>query len=166
MLRKATGAVVIGMAVSVVGCGAQTKTVTQNAPATQTQASTTQTRTTAAMTKAQAAKVFLADVAPTQVAAHKLNRELTASTTDAQLQRFGKPYIQAMQAANAKLLDLAQEYPAAATDLKALVNADTGEISDLQAPSSINAHQLVSDINATHSASEIVRSDLGLAPSK
>ena len=165
-------AIAAGAAIALVGCGGTTKTVTQTAPATQT----TQTAPTTAMTRAQAGQAYVSAVAAVNAAGNAFNaktQSYTDSTTGDQVTADAQPFIHALTALNAKLLSIANAYPPAAADLKALVTAYNPVIGDLQSASATNAfnasswaQQLVADLSKTKAAVAIVRSDLGLPPAK
>ena len=76
-----------------------------------------------------------------------------------------------MTALRPKLLEIAQKYPAAANDLKALVTAFSalqGDLENLTTVNTFNASSWVQgftkDAAALNAAVAIVRSDLGLPP--
>jgi hypothetical protein len=126
------------------------------------------------MTKEQAAKAYLAAIAPATDALRGLQAKANAwtdSTPSSQAAADAKPTVDALTTLRSKLLALAAAYPAAAADLKAAVNAQAivqADLANLGTVNTFNAsswvQQFVKDASATTAASAIVRSDLGLPP--
>jgi hypothetical protein len=126
------------------------------------------------MTKEQAAKAYLAAIAPANDALKTLRGKAsgwTDSTPSSQAAADAKPSIEAITMMRTKLLALAVAYPAAATDIKAQVNATAalqGDLASLETLNTLDAsswvQQFAKDASATSAASAIVRSDLGLPP--
>jgi len=173
LLTATLGPVLAIVAVFVLaGCGGSTKTITQIAPAQ----TSSQTSSAATMTKQQAGQAYLAAVAPANAAGDALTAKMQAysdSTTGDQVSADAQPFEQQLTTLNAKLLALANSYPPAASDLKALVSAYNPVVGDLQSASAQNAfsaaswvQQLASDLSKTKAAVAIVRADLGLPPAK
>jgi hypothetical protein len=131
---------------ALVGCGSHT-TATSSTPG-------------ASITKAQAAKRYLADVAAGNAVANTLSGELTSSTSSAHLRSDGVPFIRVTRRLDPKLAALAGEYPPAAASLKAEIGADKALITDFAQGSEAS---LSEDIQANQSAVDLVRSDLGLS---
>jgi hypothetical protein len=126
------------------------------------------------MTTERAAHTYLAAVAtPNEVLRTFLataNR-WTDSTPSTQAAADAKPLIEAITTLRTKLQALAAAFPAAATDLKAVVTAQAllqGDLASLAAVNALNASsfaQTVSrDARALRAATAIVRSHLGLPP--
>lgn len=170
----ATGVVVL-VAVSIAACGSSssaTKTIVEKGASTSATHVHTSS-TDAAMTKAQAAKTYLADVKAANAADTTFGARAGNSTSAKQLGKLGAPLAQVFQATDSKLLALAQAYPPASADLKAQVNADAAVIADLQTLGTINAlnessavQQFTTDGDKLDASSDIVRSDLGLPQTK
>jgi hypothetical protein len=171
--KAAAPAIATALAVAVAGCGGSTKTVTAPAPATQAPAATaTPSATASAMTKEQAAHAYLTAVAPADAIGKAFFAKAKAwpdSTSGSQAASDAKPYVQAITDLRTKLLDLAKAYPAAATDLKAMVNANAPVQGDLAGLANVDGlsesswgQQFATDASKMSSAIDIVRSDLGL----
>jgi hypothetical protein len=157
----------VTVALSIAACGSsQTKTVIETATGAGTSVrnitAASSTTASTAMTKAQAAKLYLTDVAQANAALKKLESEVTRSTPEAQGQTDAKPVVTAYQTADEKLLDLAQQYPPAATDIKAMVTDDSAVVADYQDIAAPTNQQADQDIAKDQAAVNIVRSDLGL----
>jgi hypothetical protein len=169
----------IAFSLALVGCGGSPKKTTQSAPAKNiSQTTTVASRTTPAvtMTKQQAARAYLAAVAPANAAGAALAgkmRAYTDSTPGSQISAEARPVERRLTELNGKLLSIATAYPPAAADLKALVTAYNPVIRDLRsatAQNSVNAsswlQRLATDLTKTQTAAAIVRSDLGLPLAK
>jgi hypothetical protein len=174
MHRKVPALTVALSSLAIVGCGSsQTKTVTAAAAplatsssATSSSSSTTTSSTSQAMTQAVAGKAYQRDVAPANKALDKFQSEVSGSPTNSQIAQASKPAVTAISTANGSLLTLAQRYPAAATDIKSLVTADTALSGDLQVPQDLTGNQLTQDLSKVNAAVSIVHSDLGLPQRK
>ena len=126
------------------------------------------------MTKEQAAHTYLAAVAtPNEVLRTFLAKAngWTGSTPSTQAAADAKPLIHAITTLRTKLQALAAAFPAAATDLKAVVTAQAllqGDLGSLAAVEALNASSFAQtvtrDARALRAATAIVRSDLGLPP--
>jgi hypothetical protein len=159
---------------AVVGCGsAQTKTVTaaaapvtssatSSATSPSSPSSTTTSSTTQAIPQAEAGKIYLRDIAPANRAITTLGDETNSSTSTAQLQQDAKPVVNADEILDEKLLNLAQQYPKASSDLKTLVTADAAYSAELSDTADLTASQLTQTQARVGAAVNIVRSDLGL----
>ncbi len=139
-------------------------------PATAGSTSTTSTT----LTKAQAAQRYLAIATPVNNAAATLQTQAngwTNSTTNVEMAADAHPVIQAITEAIPSLLKLAQDYPPAANDLKALVLAVSAVSGDLNGLADLNElnlstweSQFKHDESIESAATATVRSDLGLPP--
>jgi hypothetical protein len=178
-VRSVIGIGAIAFSLALVGCGASPKKAAQTAPARNiSQTTTVASRTTPAvtMTRQQAARAYLAAVAPANAAGAALAgrmRAYTDSTPGSQISAEGRPVQRRLTELNGKLLRLATAYPPAATDLKALVSAYNPVIRDLRsatAQNSVNAsswlRRLATDLTKSQTAAATVRSDLGLPLAK
>ena len=126
------------------------------------------------MTKEQAAHTYLAAVAtPNEVLRRFLANAngWTDSTPSTRAAADAKPLIDAITTLRTKLQALAAAFPAAATDLKAVVIAQAllqGDLGSLAAVEALNASSLAQtvtrDVRALRAATAIVRSHLGLPP--
>jgi hypothetical protein len=172
MRRPAALAALALAATAIAGCGSSSA-----APAVTQAAATQATATSSAATsstigKAQAARAYLAAVAPFKAADRTFAAEWKRapdSASAATLAKIGAPLAQALTNMRQGLLQVAGSYPPAAADIKALVTASAPVIGDLdnegtQTGLSVIAwdQQVVSDTNAMAAAAAIVRSDLGL----
>ena len=136
---------------------------------------TTSTTAPAGMTRAQAAEDYQSDVGPANAAVGAFQQKAQAwtdSTTATQAEADAQPLIRAINALEPKLLQLAQQYPSAATDLKAQVTAAAtvaGDLTSLGSQTTFSASSWVqgftTDAAKLGAASKIVRSDLGLPTS-
>jgi hypothetical protein len=126
------------------------------------------------MTKEQAAHNYLAAVAtPNDVLRRFLataNR-WTDSTPSTQAAADAKPLAEVITTLRMKLEALAAAFPAAATDLQAVVTAQAllqGDLASLAAVNALNASSfaqtVTKDARALRAATSIVRSHLGLPP--
>jgi hypothetical protein len=130
--------------------------------------------TAGTMTREQAAHTYLAAVAtPNEVLRAFLAKAngWTDSTPSTQTAADAKPLIDAITTLRTKLQALAAAFPAAATDLKAVVTAQAllqGDLASLAAVNALNASSFAQtvtrDAGALRAATAIVRSDLGLPP--
>lgn len=156
-------------ALALAGCGSsQVTTVTQ---ATQHTA-TPHTATAQGMSKAQAGRIYESDVAPVHVALATFSAKASAwteSTTGDQADADSQPVVDALDTLSGQLLTLAQQYPAASSDIKSQVKAYVPVEGDLAAISSQNifsagswVQHFATDLSNTKAASAIVLSDLGL----
>jgi hypothetical protein len=172
------------LAFGLAACGGSTKTVTARQPSTgQTTAGAAPTRSSSTpasqptgsssrTTKAQAAKTYLADVAPANAAIDKMESQFkaaTSSTTAGQLAAEAQPVETDLAHVDGELSSLATAYPAAASDLKALISADAVVIEDLAGIRSLTNDdakgafdQLNQDLGKLSGAVAVVRGDLGL----
>jgi hypothetical protein len=126
------------------------------------------------MTKEQAAHAYLAAVAtPNGVLRTFLAKAngWTDSTPSTQAAADAKPLIDAITTLRTKLQALAATFPAAATDLQAVVTAQAvlqGDLTSLAAVNALNASSFAQtvarDARALRAATAIVRSRLGLPP--
>jgi hypothetical protein len=126
------------------------------------------------MTKRQAAHTYLAAVAtPNEVLRTFLAKanSWTDSTSSTQAAADARPLIDAITTLRTKLQALAAAFPAAATDLKAVVTAQAllqGDLTSLEAVNALNASSFAQtvtrDARALRAATTIVRSHLGLPP--
>jgi hypothetical protein len=158
--------VMVAMLVSVVvaGCGEATKSATQAGG----------TAGTTSVTKARAEGMYLASVAPVNTAGEAFQtvaKSWTSSTTASRAAAAVAPLATALTGFRTKLVALADAYPPAASDLRALMNADAQLIRDLastKAPGAFSASSLtqrITDDNSKASkAADAVRSELGLPP--
>jgi hypothetical protein len=152
MIRKTTVlASLVGAVLTVAGCGSHGR------------GSATSTTASGSVTRAKAASIYLADVAPVNALGTSLGAEFTSSTSDAQLAQDAKPFVKGAQRVDSQFQALARKYPAAATTLKAEVRSDGTLIAGLQDPAHLTTRALQDDINATHTAANAVRAQLGLA---
>jgi hypothetical protein len=169
----ATFVAILG-AVAIAACGStSTTTKTKTVAAAPLSSSTSISSTSRGVSKAQAAKAYLADVAPANSAGDAFKKSINNNSTGPQIAQAARPLISAYNAANNKLDQLAQLYPPAGTDLKALVNSDSHVVADLSDASTVTStnsgswiQQLTTDLTSTKSDANIVRSDLGLPPGK
>jgi hypothetical protein len=162
--HQSRAAALVVATLAIVGCGGSSSSST----------STSVTATTGTMTKEQAAHTYLAAVAtPNEVLRTFLAKAngWTDSTPSTQTAADAKPLIEAITTLRTKLLALAAAFPAAATDLKAVVTAQAllqGDLASLAAVNALNpssfAQTVVRDARALRAATAIVRSDLGLPP--
>jgi hypothetical protein len=161
---------------AIAGCGGSSNTTPTTTPAVPaaTTSQTTSATTSPGMTKKEAGKAYLAAIAPANEAIKAFGKKAeswTNSTTGSQAAGDATPLNDALTALRPKLLTLATDYPAAATDLKALVTAYAplqGDLENLVAVNQLNAaswlQAFTQHASATEAASAIVRSDLGLPP--
>jgi hypothetical protein len=149
---------------AIAGCGGSSSSST----------SASRTTTTGTITKEQAAHTYLAAVAtPNEVLRTFLARanRWTDSTPPTQTAADAKPLIDTITALRTKLQELAAAFPAAATDLKAVITAQAllrGDLASLEAVNALNASSFAQtvtrDARALRAATAIVRSHLGLPP--
>jgi hypothetical protein len=161
--RSGAAALVVAT-LAIAGCGGSSSSST----------SASGTATTGTMTKEQAAHTYLAAVAaPNEVLRTflaKANR-WTGLTPSTEAAADAKPLIDAITTLRTKLQVLAAAFPAAATDLKAVVTAQAllqGDLSSLEAVNALNASSfaqtITRDARALRAATVIVRLHLGLPP--
>jgi hypothetical protein len=148
--RATVVASIAAVAITVAGCGSSGR------------GSTTSTVARGSITRAKAASVYLADVAPVNAQGVRLGDEFTSSTSNAQLAQDAKPFVMAAQKVDGEFLALARRYPAAAPALKAEVKADGVLIAGLQDPLHLTTRGLQDGIDATHTAANAARAQLGL----
>jgi hypothetical protein len=178
-LKKIGAVAAVGIATTALAaCGSATKTVTQTTAApsasatTPTAQGTTATSATPTTTKGQAGKEYLAAIGPVNAVGAKFIQganNWTDSTTDTQAEKAAQPLMQSLTNLRGQLLSLANSYPPASTDIKALVTAYApviGDLASLGSQTGFSAgdwgQQFASDLSKSHAASAIVRSDLGL----
>ena len=150
MFRQATVlASIAAVAVTVAACGSAG-------------GGSTSTTAHGSITRARAASIYLADVAPVNAQGDRLGQEFTSSTSDAQLAQDAKPFVKAAKTVDSEFLALARRYPTAATALKAEVRADAILIAGLQDPAHLTTRDLQDDIDTTHTAANAARAQLGL----
>jgi hypothetical protein len=151
MIRKATVVALIATAaITVAGCGSHGRGATS-------------TTARGSVTRAKAASIYLADVAPVNALGATLGQEFTSSTSDARLAQDAKPFVVGAKKVDSQFLALARTYPAAATALKAEVKSDAKLIAGLQDPAHLTTSALEDDIDETHTAANAVRAQLGLS---
>jgi len=154
------------------GCGssstATSRATAAHASNTSTTASTASTAPST-FTRAQAALAYLRAVQPAKAAGDAFDNQINNNTTASEAAPLAKPVITAFGQTNIHLLTVAQHYPEAAVDIKALIDADSGVIADLAGLSSVTlldqsswVQSFLQDGEKTKAASSIVRSDLGL----
>ena len=164
------------VAVAVAGCGTSGN-ASSSAPAVSSSEQAVTSSTSSAPTsisKAQAGQTYLADIGPANAALNALVAHAhtwTDATTSTQAAADVQPVTPALDKLRNQLLSLAQQYPAAASDIKSLVTAYTPLEGDLQLLATVNAfsvsswlQQFARDASNTKAAAAIVRSDLGLPP--
>ena len=173
----ALGAIALA-AIVLTGCGGSSSSTTTKTTTATTSPATNATSepasTAPAMTQQGAGQAYLAAVEPANAALHAFQKKAsswTDSTTGEQAAADAKPLIDALTALRPKLLEIAQKYPPAANDLKALVTAFSalqGDLENLTTVNTFNASSWVQgftkDAAALNAAVAIVRSDLGLPP--
>jgi hypothetical protein len=160
MARIPVIAPVVLASLAVTGCGGSTRTITAE------RGSGVPPPANSQLTKAQAAKAYLAAIDPANraidVFVAKIRR--SSSPTQSELTADARPAFDAIGEVEAKLSHLASEYPPAATDLKAQITAigqARGDFASIE-NSSAWVQQLTRDTGAGNAAGKIVRSDLGL----
>ena len=161
--------VAFASALALGGCGGASSSTSSP-----TATSTSSSAAPSSMSKAQAAATYLSIATGVQGPTNQLKAAINTwndSTTGDEIAAQAKPYTDALTAATYKLASLANSYPPAATDLKALIQAYAPQIADLEGAGAVTAgtastwaQQLVTDVNKTHAAVETVRADLGLPP--
>jgi len=125
------------------------------------------------MTEQQAAQTYVSDVARVNDARavfHALAEKWDSSTTNAQAQAAAAPLVNALDAVQPKAQSLAADYPAAATQIGAVVSAvmalnnDLSQLANLKATIDVNpwSQRYDSDRAALTTASNALRSALGL----
>jgi hypothetical protein len=145
------------------------------------------TATTGTMTKEQAAHTYLAAVATPNEVLRTLLAKANGWTDSLRMGWFrwcsrnrrhpprrlpdAKPLIDAITTLRTKLQALAEAFPAAATDLKAVVTAQAllqGDLTSLEAVNALTASSFAQtvtrDARALRAATAILRSHLGLPP--
>ena len=160
---------------AIAGCGGVAQQAAQ--PVKSAPTPTTQT-VPQAMTKAQAARTYSADIAQPNAVLNSLKAKMNAdwaNQTPAQDATDAQPLVAAITTLRPKLLNLAQQYPAVAVDLKADVSAQAQLQADLVSLGSLDAtdlsgqqawvQQFAKDASGANAAGSIVRSDLGLGSS-
>jgi hypothetical protein len=174
-LQRGIVVLVAASAATFAGCGSSAMTVPQ---ATSVSTTSTQANTgtpSGALTKAQAARKYLAAIAQgnaVQNAFLEKANKWNDSTTDAEAEKDAQPLISALTDQRTSLLSIANSYQPAAADIKAVINDDASLIGDLENLATLKdpntgqslEHQIVSDLNKSSAASAIVRSDLGISP--
>jgi hypothetical protein len=173
-MRRLAGLAALAAATAIAGCGSSAPaTVTQSAAAPATATQTAAAAPAAqATSKAQAAKEYLAAIAPFKAADKTADAQLKAEPDSAPAATFAKitaPVAQALTNTHSSLLAIARAYPPAASDIKGLVTASAPLIADMdnlgtQTGFSATSweQQTISDGTAMTAAAAIVRSDLGL----
>jgi hypothetical protein len=158
-------------AAALAACGGSSHTTTTVTTPTPAPVATTVAAkpTPDGMSRAQASRAYLAAIAPANAALDAFKtkvKAMSASDTDwaSAVQPSATAAAAAYNAANVKLAHLAQSYPAAAADLKALITADgpmTGDLSNV-VDSEDWVGALARDARTSSGAAQIVRADLGL----
>jgi hypothetical protein len=148
------------------GCGGSSSstatTTAHTTTSTGTLTSTTTTQTTAAPTQAQLGARYLAIVGPMYAAIAKANSRAQSATTVAEVQAAYSPMIPALQTGTNLLLRMGLTGQAA-TDVRALVGADSQLIAAIQSGDFAN---LTTILGSRAAAVSEVRADLGLPPAK
>jgi hypothetical protein len=174
MRREIGIAAVVAWMVGVAACGAQTKTVIERAPATTATGTATVAKTStvtstraSGMTKAQAAKTYLADVGPSNAVLLTFKSSTDSNESQSQLATQVKPVVVAYEKVNSQLLSLAHDYPPAASDLKAEASNDAQLIGDMEAVGTSDDltqwfQTTAKDAAASDVTVNTVRLDLGL----
>ncbi len=123
------------------------------------------------MSKAHAARLYPAAVKPVNAAELAWNAAARSGATPVAAAPSADALAQALVTSDSRLLRLALAYPPAASDLRALVNADARAEGDLRSVIAQNAatlpgwtQQMGQDNAKSATAADAVRADLGLPP--
>jgi hypothetical protein len=126
------------------------------------------------MTKEQAARAYLTALPPYRAALFAFDNtvgEVLGARPASKAVAIAKPLSEAITVLNDELLRLGDAYPPAAADIKNLVAATAAFKRDLNSIGAVTARSAsqgasapndMSDHDAAHAASAVVRSDLGL----